>query len=129
MMELKGRNATWLELAAAAVSSQGTPRVRIHPLSGGGRDGCLALSVDERWLCANDGRLTVFSSRTSAERFLRLLHVAELEEGGKAELAVDCGCHGVQCLGLGNRGLKPCPCPPPPHARAPGASSGRDVMR
>ena len=106
-MELKGRNATWLELAVAPLWRLGQTRVRVHPLQGGG-EGCVGITVDERWLCANDGRLTVFGCRESASRFLDLLRIDHMEEGEPAELPADCGCGGVQCMRLGAAGLRAC---------------------
>lgn len=106
-MELKGRNATWLELAVAPLWRLGQTQVRIHPLSGG-RDCCVGITVDDRWLCANDGRLTVFGCKDSAVRFLELLRIDHMEEGDPAEMTADCGCEKVQCLRLGARGLREC---------------------
>ncbi len=106
-MELKGRNATWLELAVAPLWRLGQTRFRVHPLQGGG-EGCVGITVDERWLCANDGRLTVFGCRESASRFLDLLRVDHMEEGDPSELPAGCGCGGVQCMRLGTAGLRTC---------------------
>ena len=106
-MELKGRNATWLELAVAPLWRLGQTRVRIHTL-GGARDCCLGITVDDRWLCANDGRLTVFGSRESATRFLELLRIDHVEDGPPSDLLANCGCEDVQCLRLGSRGLSSC---------------------
>ncbi|HQX05540.1 MAG TPA: hypothetical protein PKZ19_02045 [Zoogloea sp.] len=106
-MELKGRNATWLELAVAPLWRLGQTQVRIHALSGG-RDCCVGITVDERWLCANDGRLTVFACRDSAIRFLELLRIEHMEEGLPMDMGASCGCGDVQCLRLGTRGLREC---------------------
>lgn len=106
-MELKGRNATWLELAVAPLWRLGQTRVRIHTLKGG-RDCCVGITVDERWLCANDGRLTVFGCRDSAIRFLELLRIEHMEEGCPTDMGAHCGGGEVQCLRLGTRGLREC---------------------
>ncbi|MDD2988577.1 MAG: hypothetical protein PHI64_06395 [Zoogloea sp.] len=106
-MELKGRNATWLELAVAPLWRLGQTRIRIHTLKGG-RDCCMGITVDDRWLCANDGRLTVFDSRDSAIRFLELLRIEHMEEGCPTDLGAHCGTGEVQCLRLGSRGLREC---------------------
>lgn len=106
-MELKGRNATWLELAVAPLWRLGQTRVRIHTLSGG-QDCCLGITVDERWLCANDGRLTVFACRDSAVRFLELLRIDHVDDGEASDLLASCGCNDVQCLRIGARGLRAC---------------------
>ena len=103
-MEIKGRQSTWLELAVAPLWRLGQTRVRVHALEGG-HAGCLAITVDERWLCANDGRLTVFKHRDAVLRFLRLLRIDHLEEGEACELPTSCGRGDVQCMRLGARGL------------------------
>ena len=106
-MEIKARRSTWLELAVAPLWRLGQARVRVHAL-GGGHAGCLAITLDERWLCANDGRLTVFSCRDSAIRFLELLRIEHMEEGLPTDMGASCGCGDVQCLRLGTRGLREC---------------------
>lgn len=106
-MDLKGRNATWLELAVAPLWRLGQTKVRIHTLSGG-RECCMGITVDGRWLCANDGRLTVFGCKDSAIRFLELLRIDQVEDGEPSNLPATCGCEGVQCLRLGSRGLRSC---------------------
>lgn len=106
-MELNGRKATWLELAVAPLWRLGRTRICIHRLNGG-CDACLGITVDERWLCANDGRLTVFGTRDSALRFLELLRIDHVEDGLPVDLALQCGNPGVQCLRIGNRGLRNC---------------------
>jgi hypothetical protein len=53
----------------------------VHAL-GGGHAGCLAITVDERWLCANDGRLTVFKCRDALMRFLGLLRIDHMGRRG-----------------------------------------------
>lgn len=106
-MDLKGRNATWLELAVAPLWKNKPARVRIHPLKGGGSR-CVGISVDERWLCSSDGRLTVFGGRESAARFLDLLHIDYLEDGDAVDLPENCGCGDEQCLCLSGAGLRPC---------------------
>lgn len=106
-MELKGRNATWLELAVAPLWRLGQARVRVHPLHGAGAT-CVGITVDERWLCANDGRLTVFGCGESASRFLELLRIDHMEEGESDHLPSHCGCEDVQCMRLGVAGLRVC---------------------
>lgn len=106
-MELKGRNATWLELAAAPARRLDQKPVRIHRLSDT-REACVGITVDERWVCANDGRLTVFGGRDAALRFLGLLRVDRTEEGEAATLGACCGSGKVLCLRMGHRGLRGC---------------------
>lgn len=102
-MELKGRNATWLELAVAPAWRLGQTRVQLHALSGG-QNGCFGITVDERWLCANDGRLTVFDCREAAARFLELLRIDHMEDGAPSELPVGDAHDGVQCMRLASGG-------------------------
>lgn len=106
-MEIKPRRSTWLELAVAPLWRLGQARVRVHAL-GGGHAGCLAITVDERWLCANDGRLTVFKCREAVMRFLKLLRIDHMEEGEACESSMPCGRQDVQCMRLGPRGLRTC---------------------
>lgn len=103
-METKGRNATWLELAVAPLWRLGQVRIRLHRLTGG-CDNCLGITVDGRWLCANDGRLTIFGCRDAARRFLELLRIDKVEDGASADLPPVCGVH---CMRLGTRGLRSC---------------------
>jgi hypothetical protein len=105
--EVNGRYSTWLELAVAPRWRLDRVQVQLHPLQGG-RDHCLGITVDGRWLCANDGRLTVFGTRDSALRFLSLLHIEGVGEGDASDLLARCGCHSAQCLRLGRRGLGCC---------------------
>ena len=105
-MEIKGRQSTWLELAVAPLRGRGQARVRVHALEGG-HAGCLAITVDERWLCANDGRLTVFKCRDAVMRFLGLLRIDHIEDGEACGLPTPCG-QDVHCMRLGRRGLCSC---------------------
>jgi hypothetical protein len=106
-MEIKARRSTWLELAVAPLWRLGQARVRVHAL-GGGHAGCLAITLDERWLCANDGRLTVFKCRDALTRFLGLLRIDHMEDGEACESPTPCGRQDVQCMRLGRRGLCVC---------------------
>lgn len=103
-MDTKKRHATWLELAAARLSLLGQVRIRLHTLTGGCHS-CFGITLNDRWLCANDGRLTIFDCRDAARRFLELLHIDKVEDGGTADLP---SASGVQCMRLGTRGLRAC---------------------
>lgn len=103
-MDIKKRHATWLELAAARLSLLGQGRIRLHTLTGGCRS-CFGITLNDRWLCANDGRLTIFDCREAARRFLALLRIDKVEDGGAAALP---GGSDVQCMRLGTRGLRVC---------------------
>ncbi|WP_374484759.1 hypothetical protein [Zoogloea sp.] len=104
-MEIKKRHATWLELAAARLSLLGQGRIRLHALTGGGCHSCLGITLNGRWLCANDGRLTIFDCREAARRFLELLRIDKVEDGDTAALPSGSD---VQCMRLGTRGLRVC---------------------
>ena len=106
-MEIKGRRATWLELALSPLGRLGRAQVQMHAL-GGCPAGCLALTLDDRWLCANDGRLTVFNSRDAMARFLKLLRIERVQEGDARDLPAACRREDVQCMCLGARGLRAC---------------------
>lgn len=93
------RVATWLELAVAPEWRRQQCAVRIHAM-GTEHSGCYALSMDGRWICSGDGRLTVFRGFDAALRFLRALRVEEVERG--AALTDDVACDGRHyCLCVG----------------------------
>ncbi len=103
-----GRVATWLELAVAPEWRRQNCKVRIHSLGGKG-GGCYALSMDGRWLCTGDARLTVFKGLDSALRFLKVVRIEDFEPGSAPEggLLTD-GQHFCLCVG-GDEHLSPCP--------------------
>lgn len=136
-MEIKRRRATWLELALAPLERLGRAQVQVHAL-GGGEAGCLALTLDDRWLCANDGRLTVFKGRDAVVRFLKLLRIERVQEGDARDLPAACRREDMHCMCLGARGLRACElssgrCSGNSPARRPQAaataSSSSDFMR
>lgn len=118
-MDIKKRHATWLELAAARLSLLGQVRIRLHTLSGGCHS-CFGITLNDRWLCANDGRLTIFDCREAARRFLELLRIDKVEDGATADLPSG---PGVQCMRLSARGLRVC------NGRGTPARSGFEVPR
>ncbi|THF66308.1 hypothetical protein E6C76_05550 [Pseudothauera nasutitermitis] len=83
--------ATWLELAVAPEWRRQNCKVRVHALSDRA-GGCYAISMDERWLCTGDGRLTVFKGLDAALRFLKVVHVEDFE-------AVDVPAQPMECMG------------------------------
>jgi hypothetical protein len=94
-----GRVATWLELAVAPEWRRQNCSVRLHAI-GGKSGGCYALSMDGRWLCSSDGRLTVFKGLDSALRFLSIVRVEDFEPGEPTSIAVHCnGQHHCLCVG------------------------------
>ena len=108
-MQMPGRVATWLELAVAPEWRRQHCRVRVHALGGRGSGGCYALSMDGRWLCTGDGRLTVFKGIDAALRFLKVVRVEDFEPGDAPEGGTVCdGQHHCLCVGRDGE-LGPCP--------------------
>jgi hypothetical protein len=94
-----GKMATWLEAAAAPYSGDTNIRLRAHPLLHEaeeaqrqcGNQCCYAISIDGRWLHANDGRLTILKGLHTVDRFMNLIRVSDYETGEPARIQVDCG--------------------------------------
>lgn len=106
-MEGLNRPATWLDMAGVSQWHPKGAKVRIHPVVGPEGE-CYALTLDRRWLCGNDGSVTLFHGLGAAVRFLRVAQVNDFEAGDAAELA-DCLKAGVKCLSVRRgRGLQPC---------------------
>lgn len=101
-----GHIATWLELAMSSARPDGASTVRVHDVSCGKRHSCFAVSIDDRWLHAGSGQLTVFHGLTTAMRFLKLAGVARFEPGAPGHGEVRCGAS--LCLEAG-RQLGSCP--------------------
>lgn len=101
------RIAGWLDVAAAPIWNGASAKICIHPVCLHNCT-CHAISLDGRWVCAGDGRLTIFKSHESAEHFLALAHIDHYERGESAELANDCGVS-TQCVTFRPKsGLRPC---------------------
>jgi len=99
--------ASWLDIAAAPIWQTRRPRVCIHAMCVH-EQACHAISLDGRWICSTDGRLSIFETHKSAEHFLALAHVDDYEDGEAAELAPGCDC-GTHCISFnGHKGLTPC---------------------
>lgn len=108
-MQRPGRVATWLELAVAPDWRRQHCRVRVHRLDGEAGGGCYALSMDDRWLCTGDGRLTVFNGLEAALRFLKLVRVEDFESEDTPVSSVACnGNYYCLCVGRGGA-LSACP--------------------
>jgi hypothetical protein len=74
------RVATWLELAAAPLLRREDCCVKLHAV--GHEDSrCFAISMDDRWVCAGNGDLTVFKGLGAALHFLEVLRVDAFEPG------------------------------------------------
>ena len=107
-METSRDIATWLELVVAPEWRKNSCKIRVHAV--GGRDGnCFAISMDERWLCAAGGALTVFCGRASALHFLKLLRIDEFEPGEPPPNGLRC--EGNRCCLCADsaKGLTRCP--------------------
>lgn len=78
------RIATWLELAmlgaAPRISREGKC-ISVRPIELDSRYPCFAITFDQRWLCDNDGALTVFDSFAAASLFLHLLKIDRFKLG------------------------------------------------
>lgn len=107
-MEAAESVATWLELVVAPEWRKRSCKIRVHAV--GGRDGnCFAISMDQRWLCAAGGALTVFCGLASALHFLKLLRIEDFEAGEPPENVLQCEGNRC-CLCADNaRGLTRCP--------------------
>ncbi len=106
-METSRDIATWLELFVAPEWRKSACKIRVHAV--GGRDGnCFAISMDDRWLCAAGGALTVFCGRESALHFLKLLRVDDFESGEPPQNGLRC--EGNRCClsADGAKGLTRC---------------------
>jgi hypothetical protein len=88
-MNMTGKVATWLELAVAPEWRRNRCKIRLHAV-GGTNGSCFAISMDERWLCAGSGGVTVFNGLGAALHFLKLLRVEDFEPGESAEDVLPC---------------------------------------
>lgn len=106
---VQGKVATWLELAVAPDWHRERRRIRVHAV--GPREGtCYAISMDDRWLCAGSGELTVFHGLSAALHFLKLLRIEDFEPGEATDLpSVGSGQRYCMCTDK-NKGLQPCDC-------------------
>lgn len=111
-----GKVATWLELAAAPHSRDKTVILRVHPLvyaaegklKKPGGNCCYAVSVDGRWVCFNDGRLTVLKGQKAVDRFMHLINMPHYESGDPAQIEIECG-KTAYCIAAGsNQALRGC---------------------
>lgn len=104
-MELKGRVTTWLDTIVATRIRQSPVKATVHPLGQTDRKGtepCFAVSINGRWLCSTNGRVTVLHGRKAAERFIGLLGISECRTGDPIKLEVDCSST-AHCMGLDRR--------------------------
>lgn len=113
-MRVEGRVATWLDTVAATHFHHTPVAARLHPVSDGQPGDhdpecqCYAISVDGRWLCSSNGRITVLRGLKSARRFLDLLKLSGYQSGEPARFAIDCTTS-AHCMTLDKRrGLRNC---------------------
>ena len=95
----------WLELAVLSRRHDGI--AVLHAVDRGNAQPCCGVTVDQRWLCGNDGAMTFFDSLASATRFLSLLNVPRIATGGSRD-SNWVGQDHFQCFQLGAKGFLPC---------------------
>jgi len=105
-MRIRSSVATWLELAVAPEWRRGAAEIRVHPVRRC-TEACRALTMNGRWLCNSDGRLTVFEDDDAVARFLTLVHVTEYESDPLRALPDDVDSD-FYCLSVCSRGLCQC---------------------
>lgn len=113
-MKVQGKVATWLDTVAATHFHHAPVHACLHPIAGEhantGRANqpCYAISVNGKWLCSSNGRITVLRDLKSAQRFLELLNLPIYENGEPARFEVDCT-NSAHCMAFDKRGgLKNC---------------------
>ncbi|HRP95226.1 MAG TPA: hypothetical protein PL143_03160 [Rhodocyclaceae bacterium] len=106
-MKIDGKVATWLEMVVAPGWRKTRTVPRLHPILGTGErccscpETCYAVSVEGRWLCSNNGRLTVLRGLPAAERFIQLVRLESYETGEPADFHVDCATS-AHCIAMGH---------------------------
>lgn len=114
-MRVEGKIATWLDTVAATHFHHAPVEARLHPISGSQQLGdadpelqCYAISVDGRWLCSSNGRITILKGLKSARRFLDLLDLSGYQNGEPAQFEIDCTTS-AHCMAFDKRrGLRNC---------------------
>lgn len=104
-MRIDGKVATWLEMVVAPSWRKTRTVPRLHPILGTGvrcscAEACYAVSVEGRWLCSNNGRLTVLRGLPAAERFMQIVRHESYETGEPAEFDFDCATS-AHCIAMG----------------------------
>lgn len=75
---------SWLELAVSAspaLQQAAGVAIALCPVLVSGQQHCLGVTMNGRWLRGDDGRLTVFDTLGSANRFLQLLKLDHFSMG------------------------------------------------
>lgn len=108
-MKRAQRIVTWLELAVAPHWHHSESVFRLHPVGKRSNEDeqYYAVSLNGRWLCSSNGRLTVLRGLATAEYFMRLINMPAYETGEPAEFEIEHG--NAHCLAVsGERGLGTC---------------------
>ena len=113
-MKIEGKVATWLDTVAATHARHAPVDARLHPVkseetcSADPERQCYVISVNGRWLCSGNGRVTIVRGLAAAHRFLDLLKVEHFEAGEPAEFEIACNTN-AHCMALDKRrGLRTC---------------------
>ncbi len=113
-MRVQGKVATWLGTVAATQFHRTPVEARLHPISSeqfgdtNPDQQCYAISVDGKWLCSSNGRITVLRGLKSARRFLELLNLTRYQKGEPAQFEIDCSTS-AHCMAFDKRrGLRNC---------------------
>ena len=93
---------TWLELAVSSRWQKDGSTAIVHPVRHCLHRPCLGISLNQHWLCSNEGQLTVFDSLPAATRFLNLLKIDNIVPGEPRDVPEHTD---FQCYSLGSRGL------------------------
>lgn len=106
---IREKVATWLEIAVAPDWRREKYRIRVHAV-GPRESKCYAISMDERWLCAGSGQLTVFHGLSAALHFLKLLRIDDFEPGESTDMPT-IGMNNRYCICADRmKGLSSCEC-------------------
>lgn len=98
------RVVKWIDLALS--SRRQDVVAAVHPIALHENRPCVAVTLDQRWLCGSDGALTFFDSMSAATRFLSLLRVNRFApDGGDADIPGEVS---YQCFQLDAQGITAC---------------------
>ncbi len=104
-MELNGPVTTWLDTIVATRVRKSKVNATIHQLAQTpqrSRDCCYVISVNQRWLCSTNGRVTVLHGRSALERFVSLLGLTHCPQGDTVSSTLDCNST-AHCLSVDRR--------------------------
>lgn len=98
---------TWMKSAIAPILHRGSREATVHPMSVPGGKPCFAVTIDQCWLCGDDGALTLFDSLAAAAHFLNLLNIEGFAHGEPSARGIELD-EARQCFQLGRNGLTGC---------------------